>query len=71
VPWPVPTFVLHDPAGRECALALSRFIGEPWVTPQRIDGVWIRERRRSAVPRPGVIELWLPPVLVAGQSAEP
>ncbi|NKI94466.1 hypothetical protein [Rhizobacter sp. SG703] len=71
VPWPVPTFVLHDPASRECALALSRFIGEPWVTPTRIDGVWIRERRRSAVPRPGVIELWLPPVLVAGQSAEP
>jgi len=71
VPWPVPTFVLHDPASRECALALSRFIGEPWVTPSRIDGVWIRERRRSVVPRPGVIELWLPPVLAAGQSLEP
>lgn len=71
VPWPVPTFVLHDPASRECALALSRFIGEPWVTPERIDGVWIRERRRSLVMRPGVIELWLPPVLVAGQSLEP
>ena len=62
VPWPKPTLVLHDPASRDCARAISRYIGAPWVLPGDVDRVWLRDLPRSLQARPGVIELWLPPV---------
>lgn len=62
VPWPKPTFVLHDPASRDCARAIARYIGAPWVLPGDVEPVWLRELPRSLKARPGVIELWLPPV---------
>ncbi|APW38387.1 hypothetical protein RD110_15280 [Rhodoferax koreense] len=64
VPWPKPTFVLHDPASDRCAVALSRFIGPPWSAAQAGDTepVWIRGLPRRLQATPGVIELWLPPV---------
>ncbi|MDB5867748.1 MAG: hypothetical protein JWP96_80 [Polaromonas sp.] len=65
VPWPKPTFVLHDPASRDCARAISRYIGVPWVQPGEADAVWLRDLPRSLTARPGVIELWLPPAEVA------
>ena len=72
VPWPKPTFVLHDrddAASRDCAKAISRHIGAPWVVGReigRITGgdeglVWYRDLPRSLPAQPGVIELWLPP----------
>lgn len=64
VPWPKPTLVLHDPASRDCARAISRYIGAPWVLPGDVDPVWLRDLPRSLPARPGVIELWLPPVEV-------
>ena len=68
VPWPKPTFVLHDPAGHDCARAISRYIGAPWVLPGEAEPVWLRDLPRSLAARPGVIELWLPPVEVAVQQ---
>ncbi|MFZ2387998.1 MAG: hypothetical protein WAW69_09335, partial [Polaromonas sp.] len=65
IPWPKPTFVLHDPASRDCAQAISRFISAPWVLPGAAEPVWLRELPRSLPARPGVIELWLPPTEVA------
>ena len=62
VPWPKPTLVLHDPASRDCAHAISRYIGTPWVPPGDADRVWMRALSRSLQATPGVIELWLPPV---------
>jgi len=63
VPWPKPTFVLHDPASDSCAAALARFVGPPWTDPQAdADPVWIRGLPRRLQATPGVIELWLPPV---------
>ena len=61
VPWPKPTLVLHDPASRECARAISRYIGAPWLSATDVDRVWLRDLPRSLQARPGVIELWLPP----------
>lgn len=63
VPWPKPTFVLHDPSGGGCAAALGRFVGAPWVEQQGdADAVWIRGLPRRLQATPGVIELWLPPM---------
>ncbi|MEO8856972.1 MAG: hypothetical protein ABI343_08260 [Burkholderiaceae bacterium] len=65
VPWPRPTLVLHDPASRECARAIARFVGAPWVKPGENDRVWLRDLPRSLQAHPGVIELWLPTVVDA------
>lgn len=61
VPWPKPTLVLHDPASRECARAIARYIGAPWVAAGDGERAWLRDLSRSLQARPGVIELWLPP----------
>jgi hypothetical protein len=71
VPWPKPTLVLHDPASRDCARAIARYIGTPWVPPGETDRVWIRDLPRSLQARPGVIELWLPPVETSTADARP
>jgi len=66
VPWPKPTFVLHDPSSDSCAAALARFIGPPWNDPQGdAEPVWIRGLPRRLQATPGVIELWLPSVTAA------
>ncbi len=62
VAWPSPTLVMHDPAGRACAQAIANQIGAPWVTPANGQSVRLRELPASLKPRPGVIELWLPPL---------
>jgi hypothetical protein len=71
VPWAQATFVLHDRQGTApCAWALARLLGEPWVPKgQAMTKVWVRELPGSLKARPGVIELWLPPV--AAKSATP
>ena len=64
VPWPKPTLLMHDrgdPATRACALAISHYIGAPWVTPGLENQVWLRDLPSSLQAQPGVIELWLPP----------
>ncbi len=79
VPWPRPTLLLHDPASRDCANAISRYIGVPWVpvaTPAaanagRANAVRIRELPASLQAQPGVIELWLPPVESLLSQEEP
>ena len=72
VPWPQPTLMLHDPASRPCAQAIAKFIGAPWVLPGDAEPVWLRDLPRSLPARPGVIELWLPPVAnaVSADSAQ-
>ena len=80
VPWPWPTLLLHDPASRDCANAISRYIGVPWVpattpaapsTAGRVNGVRIRELPASLQVQPGVIELWLPPAESLLSQEEP
>ncbi|MDO8448828.1 MAG: hypothetical protein Q7T10_08465 [Rhodoferax sp.] len=71
VPWPKPTLVLHDPASRDCAGAILRHIGAPWVLPGDVDQVWLRDLPRSLQARPGVIELWLPPTEVTTSQNSP
>ena len=71
VPWPKPTLVLHDPASRDCARAIAGTIGAPWVLPGEVDRVWLRDLPRSLKARPGVIELWLPPVDEAVSEKRP
>lgn len=64
VPWPRPTLLVHDPASRPCAQAISRYIGAPWAAsaaPGGIDRVRVRDLPASLQAQPGVIELWLPP----------
>ena len=64
VPWPRPTLLLHDPASRPCAQAISRYIGVPWAasaTPGSINRIRVRDLPASMQAQPGVIELWLPP----------
>jgi hypothetical protein len=69
VPWPNPTLVLHDPASRDCALAIASAVGAPWTG---VDGSSSRVRLRglpaSLQARPGVLELWLPPVEPSGNA---
>jgi hypothetical protein len=68
VPWPKPTLILHDPESRDCARAIARYIGAPWLSsaaPGDTDRVWLRDLPRNLKPRPGVIELWLPPLEVS------
>ena len=71
VPWPKPTLVLHDPASRECARAIARYIGAPWLSATDPDRVWLRDLPRSLQARPGVIELWLPPIDTAASENRP
>ena len=79
VPWPRPTLLLHDPASRDCASAIARYIGVPWVpaaTPAaasagRANSIRIRELPASLQAQPGVIELWLPPVESLLSQEEP
>ena len=71
VPWPKPTLVLHDPASRECARAIARYIGVPWLSATDPDRVWLRDLPRSLQARPGVIELWLPPIDTAASENRP
>ena len=64
VPWPKPTLLMHDrgdSATRACALAISQYIGAPWVTPGLENQVWLRDLPSSLQAQAGVIELWLPP----------
>lgn len=68
--WPKPTFVLHDPSSRACALAMARSVGRPWVLPGDADKVWIRAAPSTLNLRPGVIELWLPPSPGGDKSAD-
>jgi hypothetical protein len=62
VPWPVPTLVLHDPASRDCARAIAGFVGVPWLTQPGVHRVRLRALPASLPARPGVLELWLPPL---------
>lgn len=62
VPWPRPTLILHDPARRDCARAIARYIGAPWIVPGEVERVRLRDLPRSLQAQPGVMELWLPPV---------
>ncbi|MBC7707003.1 MAG: hypothetical protein H7274_24050, partial [Rhodoferax sp.] len=71
VPWPQPTLVLHDPASRECARAIARYVGTPWLSATDADRVWLRDLPRSLQARPGVIELWLPPIDMATLENRP
>ena len=71
VPWPKPTLVLHDPSSRDCARAIARYIGAPWVLPGDTDRVWLRDLPRSLQARAGVIELWLPPADTATAESRP
>jgi hypothetical protein len=69
VPWAQATFVLHDPASRGCAAALSAYVRSPWVLDERPGQVWVRDLPSTlGGRRPGVIELWLPPLSPAGAS---
>jgi hypothetical protein len=66
VPWPKPTFVLHESNSRPCAKALASLLFSE-DSSQNVDipddEVWFRDLPDSQPNRrPGVIELWLPPV---------
>ena len=63
VAWPTPTLVIHDAGGRACARAIASYIQAPWVS--QADAVRLRELPASLQARPGVIELWLPPLAAA------
>jgi hypothetical protein len=69
VPWPRPTLILHDPGHRDCARAIARFIGAPWIVPGDTDRIRLRDLPRSLQAQSGVIELWLPPVDATTGSA--
>ena len=64
VPWPQPTLIVHEAADQACALSLARAISDALAVQDRNDGgkVWLRALPKSLKPRPGVIELWLPPM---------
>ena len=66
VPWPKPTFVLHDLSSRGCAVVLGRQLRIVLPEGPPGDGAdsrfWVRDLPESQPNRrPGVIELWLPP----------
>lgn len=74
VPWPKPTFVLHDPGSRRCAEVLGGFLkarladspdgqgGSAQAVKGGEEKTWIRDLPvTQSNRRPGVIELWLPP----------
>ncbi|MDH3459987.1 MAG: hypothetical protein OEM00_03225 [Burkholderiaceae bacterium] len=65
VPWPQPTLIVHEAADQACALSLARAISDALAVQDRNEGgkVWLRALPKSLKPRPGVIELWLPPML--------
>ena len=63
VPWPNPTLVLHDPASRNCARAIAAAVGAPWHSENGTTRVVrLRSLPASLQARPGVLELWLPPL---------
>ncbi len=70
VPWPNPTLVLHDPASRDCARAIAGFVGAPWLTPPAVRLVRLRMLPASLPARPGVLELWLPPLQATGDPTQ-
>lgn len=60
VPWPQPTFIVHDASGWPCARAMADTVQRLW--PTRADRtVWITDLPRGLKATPGAIELWLPP----------
>ncbi len=73
VPWPKPTFVLHDPASRPCAETLARLLRTRLTEPMPETGedrIWIRSLPDTQPNRrAGVIELWLPSGSLAPLSA--
>ncbi len=72
VPWPTPTLVLHDPASRDCARAIAAYVGVPWLTQPGIHRVRLRALPASLPARPGVLEMWLPPLQGgSGDAAQP
>ncbi len=71
VAWPTPTLVLHDAASRDCARAIATHVGAPWVTRPDTQAVRLRDLPASLTARPGVMELWLPPVDATTTTAEP
>jgi len=65
VPWPKPTFVLHDLSSRACATVLGRLLRIHRPDGQDVRGddsaFWVRDLAATQPNRrPGVIELWLP-----------
>jgi len=63
VAWPTPTLVLHDAAGRDCARAIASYVAAPWLTrSDPAQAVRLRDLPAALQARPGVIELWLPPL---------
>ncbi|MDP1792064.1 MAG: hypothetical protein Q8L12_15965 [Methylibium sp.] len=72
VPWPQPTFVLHDRRERPCAEALLPLIARAWTVPGAPPvEVWIRQLPADQVRQERVLELWLPArVDAANRNAE-
>lgn len=73
VPWPKPTFVLHDPASRACATAMQHLLAPRVVDAvpgADAENIWIRDLP-DAQPnrRPGVIEFWWPTGSIGMASA--
>lgn len=73
VPWPKPTFVLHDPASRACAQAMQHLLAPRVVDAvpgADAENIWIRDLP-DAQPnrRPGVIEFWWPTGSIGMASA--
>lgn len=70
VPWPTPTLVLHDAASRACAQAIATYVGAPWTSGPTAQAVRLRDLPASLTARPGVMELWLPPLDVAAPEQQ-
>jgi GH24 family phage-related lysozyme (muramidase) len=73
VPWPKPTFVLHDPASRTCATALQHLLAPRVVDAvpgADAENIWIRDLPDTQPNRrPGVIEFWWPTGSIGMASA--
>ena len=68
VPWPQPTFVVHDAALLPCARAIAPLLRPLWPM-ARDSEPWISELPASLKGQPRVIELWLPPPVAAPAAA--
>jgi hypothetical protein len=68
VPWPRPTLILHNASLRDCARAISHYIGFPWIVPGDNNGARLRDLPPSLQAQPGVIELWLPPLTLTASD---
>jgi hypothetical protein len=62
---------LHDPASRACAQAIATYVGAPWLRGPTTQAVRLRDLPASLTARPGVMELWLPPLDVAAPEQQP